>query len=213
MKKSIAIALILAMLSGMAAVNASAAEPQGNGMADIVSVEIPDLEKYLTAEECYDGTYNHIIFGEEPVNVKVNFIDGTSQTIYYDCNNEPQSREVIHPGFDNDVAVLEIYHTLDERANGTGKFYLVVEFEHGDYSGWEKTGYKAYECTVTEASISSNMKALNARINGYVGLIERTLSIESSENIEDIFTDIGWCLIYVMHIFREITECIADCII
>lgn len=210
MKKFTSIVLCITMLFGVGSISAFADTVQNPELAaSVESVDIPDIEKYLIVEKCYNETYPDV-FGEIPVEVTVNFKDGTSQVILYDCNNEPASREILFTN--EETAVLWIYYNLDERVGGTGKFYLVVDIGEENFT--------EYECTVTDASFVSNFEELTLHVKVYINFIvmhvesiaEKAVSIESAEDIASIVEEIKECFRCVKYIFENIIACVADTI-
>lgn len=210
MKKLTAIILCITMLFGVGSISAFADTVQNPELAaSVESVDIPDIEKYLIVEKCYNETYP-AVFGETPVEVTVNFKDGTSQVILYDCNNEPASREILF--LNGETAVLWIYYNLDERVGGTGKYYLVVDIG--------EENLKEYECTVTDASFASNFEELALHVKVYINFIvmhvesiaEKAALIKSSEDILSIMEDVEECFRFVRYIFENIIACVADTI-
>lgn len=206
MKKTTAIILVITILFCIGSINAFADRVQNPDLAaSVESVDIPNIEKHLVVEKCYDDTYP-VMFGETPEKVTVNFKDGTSQDIIYDCNSEPALRNIYFS--DRETAVLWIYYNLDERTGGTGKYYLAVDIGEENFA--------EYECTVIKASLSENLETLITNVKYHISFIkilieimsEKMVSIESAEDVQSIMGDVRECFRCAGYIFENIFSCV-----
>ena len=162
----------------------------------IESVELSNVEEYLDATEYYDGDFKCLNrYSNEQV--KINYKDGTSQTIDYDYYSDnyitlPIEKKV-HFG---------VYYSVDERTDiGTGKFMLYCSIGYTHY--FEK------ECNVKNASFKENSDRLKSQINKYFNWIDfdwyisKFLSTGNAEYLKYLTESIGR---NVSYIFKDISK-------
>lgn len=172
----------------------------------VESIEIENVEEYCVLTAFYDGILDSKGLGETPVDVTVEYTDGSEETISYYVN--------IHEDIFNAYITLpngNDYYIYDTITEEDGVYY----FEAGIA---DKT-YVKEECEVIEADFAADSDHLSEIISEYTFILKNALeyhlhSIPYADNFESLMYHVESMFrtpaFYLSNIFDEIMLFLAN---